>query len=240
MADPKPDECPGNPANPGNLTLRDFLRFPELVLTEPKPISIVARQLAVARLEQYDRWWEAGAIGRPWIASGRNDNDPWQPLPPQSPVSARWQALRDADNERFLRDNALPLLLQAVTRLDLRVSGIGSRGKRVEIDSLLLPHLVFELEHDRARTADGSVGWLALEVAPAPGGQIGATLPARSASRQGDFLKWYSNAYPDGHPAGKKLETLAHEAAGALACRISTRTIRRALADRGQRTKAAR
>ena len=233
MADTKPDECPGNPANSANSTAGEFPGFPGPVLTEPTPLSVVARQLALADREQYDRWWEAGAPGHPRIASSRHDTSQRRLLEPPPPLAERGEALKRADRERFLRDRALGLMLEAVQRYGLRVSGIGPRGLRIEIDRLLLPHLVFELEHDRARTADGTCCWLALEVAPAP-------RPPRAPNRQRGFLDWYRTAYPDGHPAGKKLEALAHEAAGALACRISTRTIRRALRDPAQRTKAAR
>jgi hypothetical protein len=162
-------------------------------------------------------------------------------------ISRRWDFIKRDVQQATFRRAARERVLEAIRRRGLQVSGVIPPGRRVEIDPLLLPHLILDLEHDTARTADGLICWQALAVAPrpAPSEPVQATSPARFPGRQRDFLKWYRTAYPDGHPAGKKLETLAHEAAGALACRISTRTIRRALAgraltERGQRTKAAR
>lgn len=240
-----PDKTPGNPAN---SPTEDFPGFPGRAQAEPMPISALAREVVPPAPEPplLDR-----PAAEPWSQASAAPPDSDEPVG----LSPKWDVFR-RDAARFWGSRAArERVLEEIRRRDLQVSGVIAPGPRVEIDRCLLPHLILDLDNDRARTADGLIRWQAVAVATRVAAQVAArALPAdpvrtspavRIPSRQIDFLKWYGAAYPDGHPAGKKLETLAHEAAGALACRISTRTIRRALTERdvtrrGPRTKAAR
>jgi hypothetical protein len=138
---------------------------------------------------------------------------------------------------------AVAALLLLLARHDIAVSGVPlSGGERVTLDRLLLSQLAFSLRNDAAWTHDGAREWRALAATRPAQTARAPSRPPEKRTVQGELARWYSRTYPSGHPAGRKLDTLAVEAAGMLGRTISTRTLRRAVADArkaGARTNAA-
>ena len=200
------------------------------------PLSILAW---TADQFAYGEWIQrSGFADFPWTLSpaGRREAERRRQLalargePGGSLTERSGEVIREAMGWCF-SDAAWCLLLGGIQTRGLRVSGYQA-GSRTVVDSLLLPHLVVDLEHDTAMTRDGALTWQALAVEwPSP-------LPPRTL--QGEFGKWYAAAYPSGHPVGMKHETLAHEAAGSLGRKVSARTVRRALRSFRPRSTPAR
>lgn len=109
----------------------------------------------------------------------------------------------------------------------LIVSGVMADGVRRPIDPLLLPQLVFDLEHDKATTSDRELSWRALAVEPRDAPSPPAAMPRSKAAQ---VAAWYRESFPDGHPPGLKLEALAARAGAVLGYAICTRTLQRAIA----------
>jgi hypothetical protein len=244
-------QLPGNPANTGMW----FAGFPMPANDSPVALSRLAWRLADC---EYAGWIEPGSFPEfSWRLSKagldealrRQRMAPAMGQPPCTLSQRRDEVLKEAMRWCF-GDHAWCVLLDRLIRTGLRISGVIGHGPRVEIDDLLLCRLAIDLRHDEAVTVDGETKWRALAVGW-PSGHIPVLrteafaelpeLPAREpATLQGAFVKWYADAYPEGHPVGKKHDDLAFEAARSLGRKVSARTVRRSLRDFRPRPSAAR
>jgi hypothetical protein len=247
------DLISGNPANSA-ISPNLFAEFPKRVENKPARLSLLAWRAANS---EHARWIKPGLMPDfPWSLSddGRAEALRRQGFAPAAgqPLckvrQRREEVLQDAMWWCF-GDAAWCVLLDTLTSNGLKVSGVIGHGQRVEIDDLLLSQLMVDLKTDEATTVDGHTKWRALAagwpVANMPVVRtdqfaVVPSLPRPAASLQGAFVKWYSDAYPTGHPVGKKQDELAYEAARSLGRKVSARTVRRALHDFQPRTMTAR
>lgn len=236
---------PGNPANLANVAQR-LCGVPD-----PSTRSALSTLAWSADRFAYGEWIErSGFADFPWTISfeGRREAQRRRQFALAKGEAAgslterSGEVLRDAVRWCF-SDASWCLLLGWIQTCGLQVSGVRA-GARTVIDELLLPHLVVDLEHDMATTCDRESTWHALALEwPASKAEAAASspftpLPMRTL--QGEFVQWYRDAYPTGHPIGKKQDELAYEATRTLGRKVSARTVRRALHDFRPRTTPAR